>query len=269
MKHTTAHDIAHVKHFLLDLDGTVYLGDAPIAGAVDFINHLASTGREYTFLTNNSSKSAEEYLLKLQGMGFRCKPSQILTSGQAAGWYIEQKFPASAVYVLGTESLRRELAPYNFSQVDNCAPSADVVLAGFDTELTYDKLRTACRLIASGAAFIATNPDFSCPIGNHQYIPDCGSICFTIEKSTGTTPVFIGKPHTVALDYLREKKIVTTTPIAIVGDRLYTDIALGCNASILSICVLTGESDVNSIRASHYKPDMVVSSVADLISRLT
>lgn len=269
MKHKTSHDIANVKHFLLDLDGTVYLGNSPIAGAVDFVNHLVSTGRGYTFLTNNSSKSADDYLDKLKGMGFSCTLSQVLTSGQVAGWYIEQKFPASAVYVLGTESLRRELSTYNFSMVDNCTPSADVVLVGFDTELTYDKLRTACRLIASGAAFIATNPDFCCPIGDNQYIPDCGSICFTIEKSTGKTPTFIGKPHTVALDYLRAKNLVTTTPLAIVGDRLYTDIALGCNASILSVCVLTGESDVNSVRASDYKPDMVVPSIADLISRLT
>ena len=250
--------------FLLDLDGTVYLGDRPIPGAVDFINVLKRRGCRYVFLTNNSSKSLDEYLDKISGMGFPVSGENILTSGQVTGWYLAAKKPGAAVYVVGTVSLQRELSSYGLKVLEGTPSQADYVVTGFDTELTYHKLRTAGDLLADGAGFIATNPDLVCPTGGDRYIPDCGSICVLLENATGRQPMFIGKPHTKLIDCLRDRFPVSKATTAIIGDRLYTDIALGCNASIMSICTLTGEADRPAIEKSAYKPDLVVSSIDEL-----
>jgi 4-nitrophenyl phosphatase len=251
--------------FLLDLDGTVYLGDAPISGAVDFIAALRRRGTDYVFLTNNSSKSSGEYLQKLSRMGFPVTPENILTSGQVTGWYLEQKQPGATVYLVGTESLKKELACCNLRILEGVPRQADYVVAGFDTELTYQKLRVAGDLLSGGAKFIATNPDLVCPVGGGRYIPDCGSICVLLENATGRQPMYIGKPHTLLIDYLHARFSFSNATTAVIGDRLYTDIALGCNASIMSICTLTGESDRAAIGKSDYKPDLVVESIAEIV----
>ncbi|MBN1760956.1 MAG: HAD-IIA family hydrolase [Chitinispirillaceae bacterium] len=253
-----------ISLFLLDLDGTVYLGDEPIPGALEFIRRLKERGCRYVFLTNNSSRSLSNYLTKISGMGFPVTEENILTSGQVTGWYLAAKQPGASVYVVGTESLRRELSSYDLRMLDGVPDRADYVVAGFDTELTYNKLRVAGDLLAEGAGFIATNPDLVCPIGGARYIPDCGSICTMLENATGRQPMFIGKPHTKLIDYLRSRFPVSTATTAMIGDRLYTDIALGCNASIMSICTLTGEADRKAIERSPYKPDLVVASIGEL-----
>lgn len=258
-----------VQLFLLDLDGTVYLGGEPIPGAVDFINHLNKIGKKYVFLTNNSSKSADDYVKKLTSMQFPVTPEQVATSGQATGWYIAKKKPGATVYIMGTEALKKEMAQFDLQILDESAKEADFFVAGFDTELNYQKLRTACDLLDNGSAFVATNPDLVCPMGGNRYIPDCGSMCMMLENATGRQPLYVGKPHSLYIDYLRETRGVSSNSLVMVGDRLYTDIALGCNASILSICVLSGEADSAAIKKSPYKPDIVVDSVADLIPMLS
>jgi len=257
-----------VKLFLLDLDGTVYLGNKPIAGAVEFIKHLAVTGRRYVFLTNNSSRSADDYVKKLSLMNFPVTAEQVATSGQATAWYIAKRKPGASVYIMGTETLRNEMSKFDLNLLDESATTADFFVAGFDTELNYTKLRTACTLLDNGAVFVATNPDLVCPIGGDRYIPDCGSMCTMLENATGRQPMYIGKPHSLYIDYLRETRGVSSSNLVMIGDRLYTDIALGCNASIMSICVLSGESDRAAIKKSPYKPDLVVDSVADLVGML-
>ncbi|MBN1578015.1 MAG: HAD-IIA family hydrolase [Chitinispirillaceae bacterium] len=253
-----------VKLFLLDLDGTVYLGSKPIPGALDFIGNLKRCGIGYLFLTNNSSKSAAEYVAKLTAMGFSVGPDRVVTSGQVTGWYLAGKKPGAKLYVVGTASLKAELAAHDLRVVNDAAGGVDFVVAGFDRELTYDKLLVAVELLAGGAPFIATNPDLVCPVGENRYIPDCGSICVLLENAARRTPMFIGKPHTKMVDYIRALHHVSPRSMAVIGDRLYTDIALGCNASIMSICVLSGESDKSAVAKSPYKPDLVIETVAEL-----
>jgi len=253
-----------INLFLLDLDGTVYLGNKPIPGAPEFIGTLQRHGIDYLFLTNNSSKSANDYVAKLTGMGFPVGPEQIVTSGQVTGWYLAGKKPSARLYVVGTASLKKELAAYGLQVVDESLECVDYVVVGFDTELTYNKLLMAGELLAGGTRFIATNPDLVCPVGNNRYIPDCGSICALLENATGRQPMFIGKPHTTMIDYIRARSSVSSCLMAIVGDRLYTDIALGLNASIMNVCVLSGESDAPLIAKSPHKPDLVVASIAEL-----
>ena len=255
-----------IRHFLFDLDGTLYLSDTPIDGAIAFIKTLEKKGIDYTFVTNNSSKSANDYVEKLHRLGFPVAVEQVVTSGQVAGWYCAGKQPGAVLYVVGTESMKKELAAFKVKLAEEGATEVDWVVVGFDTELTYGKLREAERLLSNGARFLGTNPDLVCPIGEGRFIPDCGSICTMLENATGKQPMFMGKPHTTLFEYLRSRRSLQRESTAVVGDRLYTDIAFGSNAQLLSICTLTGESDRAAIKKSPCQPDVIVESVADLLT---
>jgi 4-nitrophenyl phosphatase len=140
----------------------------------------------------------------------------------------------------------------------------DFVVAGFDTELTYAKLQTACELVDRGIEYVATNPDIVCPVGGKRYVPDCGSICSMIEQATGKKPYVIGKPRSEMVEFLCSKLTISPEKTAIIGDRLYTDIVMGRNARILSICVLTGETKREHIELSPIKPDFMFSSIDEM-----
>ena len=264
MNQTDIDRLKSIQLFLLDLDGTVYLHTTPIPGALEFINYLNLSGIGYLFLTNNSSRSAFEYVKKLSGMGFPVTREHVLTSGQVTGWYLENKKPGATIYVVGTESLKTELASYDLTLTEN-ANTVDYVVVGYDTELNYNKLCKACDYLRGDAVFIATNPDLVCPMGNNRYLPDCGSMCQLIENTVKKQPIYIGKPHTKMIDYLRAQRAISRSAVAMIGDRLYTDIALGCNAGIMSVCTLTGESDRLSIKKSDYQPDLIIESIAELL----
>ena len=144
----------------------------------------------------------------------------------------------------------------------------DIVLVGFDRELTYQKLEKACMFLDNGAEFIATNPDLLYPVKNGRYIPDCGSICQMLTVATGKKPFYIGKPNRYIIDLLIEKTGTSPEKTVLIGDRLYTDIAAGINAGIASVLVLSGETDMQMLSESPHKPDMVARSVKDLIELL-
>jgi 4-nitrophenyl phosphatase len=249
--------------FIFDLDGTVYLGDRLIPGAGEFISALRRRNIPYVFLTNNSSRSARYYRKKIGHLGIPVTRDNVFTSGQATGMYLARKKSGARVFVLGTRSLSAELASYGLVPSDG-KDSVDFVVAGFDMELTYEKLRRACALIDGGAGYIATNPDYVCPIGPGRSIPDCGSICFMIEQATGKKPYVIGKPRPDMIRFLCRKFSVTANRTAMIGDRLYTDIAAGKNAGALAICVLTGEATAKTIARARIKPDVVMNSLGDL-----
>jgi 4-nitrophenyl phosphatase len=179
--------------FVFDLDGTVYLGNTPIRGAIEFIQSLKTRGIPYVFITNNSSRSAQYYRKKIATLGIPVALENIYTSGQATGSYLSRKKRGAKVYVLGTRSLARELASFGLV-ISGGNDNVDYVVAGFDTELNYKKLRIACDCIDHGIDYVATNPDYVCPVAPNKSIPDCGSICFMIEQATGRKPYVIGKP---------------------------------------------------------------------------
>jgi len=256
--------IASIELFLFDLDGTVYLGNESISGAVEFIERLKSRSVDFLFLTNNSSKNRSDYVTKLNGMGFGVVQDQVITSGEVTAWYLVAKKPQASIYVMGTESLEEELRSFGCRIVNGTDLDADCVVAGFDTELTYQKLLVAGEFLSRGAAFIATNPDLVCPVEKGRYIPDCGSICTLLKNATGREPTVIGKPHSIMMDYIRTKRSISRRSIAMVGDRLSTDIAFGCNASIMTVCVLSGETDRQAAAQSPYQPDLVIDTIAEL-----
>lgn len=250
------------KLFLLDMDGTLYLGDEVFDGAVDFIDTIKASGREYIYLTNNSSRAGEDYIARLRKLGFPCEAENVFTSGMATAMYLNSKFPGAEVYPVGTPAFLNELKSYGVRLGDS--ENVSVVCVGFDTTLTYQKLDKAVHYLRHGAAFIAANPDWVCPMPAGEVLPDCGSICALLTASSGVKPTFIGKPNRNMVDIISEQTGVPNGNICCVGDRLYTDIAVAQNAGAVSICVLSGESTVQDIENADRKPDYVLRSVRDI-----
>ena len=256
--------LADIRLFLLDMDGTVYLGSRLLPGSLDFLRYLEESGRDHLFLTNNSSRNADYYSKKLTKLGWPAKPDEILTAGEATALYLGGEKPTARIYLLGTPDLETEFASYGFVLTDE-AP--DYVVLGFDMTLTYEKLVKACDLIRAGVPFIATHPDINCPTET-GYIPDCGAMTALISSSTGVTPKVIGKPNREIIDAMFRKKPVRRDQVAMVGDRLYTDIVMGHNAGVTSILVLSGEAKESDIPAAPVKPDFVVAGLGDLYKKL-
>lgn len=170
----------------------------------------------------------------------------------------------SSIYLVGTPVLEDEFVRHGFTLTDN---EPEYVVLGFDTTLTYEKLVTACDLIRKGTPYIATHPDFNCPTEN-GYIPDCGAMMALTEASTGKAPQVVGKPNKEIVTALLNKKNATLSEMAIIGDRLYTDIATGCNAGIKSVLVLSGESKINDVAVSPFKPDYIFDNLGGLKNAL-
>ncbi len=251
-----------IEYFLLDLDGTIYLGDRLIDGAADFLRTLESRGKKAFFLTNNSSKNRFSYRDKLKRLGIEVDPDQVFTSGEATAIYLRQNRPGAKIFLLGTPLLADEFRWAGFELIEQGEP--DCVVLGFDTTLTYEKLWKACDYIREGTPFIATHPDLNCPVGAGKYMPDAGAMIKCIEASTGITPVVIGKPNRYMIDSLNAKHNIERGKIAVVGDRLYTDIRLGYDAGLATILVLSGETNVAQYRSSPLKASYVYPSVKEL-----
>lgn len=252
--------------FLLDMDGTVYLGRRWIPGAREFLDRITETGREYAFVTNNASRDTSEYLKKLSSMGLDVSPDRIVTSGHAAADYLINKLPEKRIFVLGTEPLKRELAARG---VQICRDStAEAAVVSFDTSLCYADLCTVCDLVRLGVPYIATHPDLNCPTET-GFIPDCGANIAFIEASTGRRPdVVIGKPQPELLYCAMRRFGASAGESAMIGDRLYTDVASGLNAGIGSVLVLSGETTASAAAASDIEPTLILDSVAQLTEYL-
>ena len=250
------------KLFLLDMDGTLYLGDEVFDGAVDFIGTLAETGRSYIYLTNNSSRAGTDYVTRLRRLGFPCERENVFTSGMATGMYLKTRHPGERVYVLGTPAFEAELVSYGVDLTQD--DDATVVCAGFDTTLTYHKLDRAVHFLRRGASFIAANPDWVCPMPADEVLPDCGSICALLTAASGAKPHYIGKPNRSMVDIISEMTGVPNDKICCVGDRLYTDIAVAVNAGAVSVLVMSGETTADMLKAGELRPDFVMRDVAEL-----
>ena len=248
--------------FLLDMDGTLYLGDDVFPGAVDFIRTLARTGRDYIYLTNNSSRAGIDYVNRLLGLGFPCEKKNVFTSGMATARYLNENFPGQRVYPVGTPAFERELSSYGVPLTGE--DDAQVVCVGFDTTLTYEKLDRAVHFLRRGAPFIAANPDWVCPMPRGEVLPDCGSICALLTASSGVTPLYIGKPNRNMVDIISRMTGVPNERICCVGDRLYTDIKVAVNAGAVSVLVMSGETTAELRDASETRADYVMADVAEL-----
>ncbi|KYZ75591.1 HAD family hydrolase [Anaerosporomusa subterranea] len=257
-------NLSHITCFLLDMDGTVYLGDKLLPGALEFLQQAKQAGSDLLFLTNNSSRSTAYYAEKLTRMGWPASPQDILTSGMATAAYIHSLQPKARVYLVGTQELADEFSTWGLILTSD-AP--DFVVLGFDTTLTYHKLQTACQLITDGVCYIATHPDINCPTET-GYIPDCGAMIALIQASTGRLPKVIGKPNKEIIEAAFSRKPYSTRQMAMIGDRLYTDMATAKNAGITGILVLSGETKQEHLAESPIEPDYVFDNLGELAYRL-
>ena len=262
-------NLKDIELFLFDMDGTLYLGDNVYEGAIELMNDLPKLGKKYIYLTNNSSRAGTDYITRLRRLGFPCEAENVFTSGMATGMYLNQRHPGAKVYLAGTKAFYRELVSYGIDLVNDEnghteAETVDVVVQGFDTELVYEKLDKACHFLRRGAAFIAANPDWVCPMPAGEVLPDCGSICALLTAASGVKPTYIGKPNRNMVDVISAQTGVPNAQICCVGDRLYTDIAVAVNAGAQSVLVMSGETDEAILKASDVQPKYVLRDVAEL-----
>lgn len=255
------HILPQIRCFALDMDGTVYLGEQWIDGALDFLHRIEETGRSYVFVTNNSSKNAAVYVDKLHRMGLDVGEDRIVTSGQATIWYLQNHFPDKKVFLLGNPLLQEEFAQAGILLEEE---HPDVVVTAFDTSLDYRKMCRVCDHVRAGLPYLATHPDYNCPTET-GFIPDAGAIHAFIHASAYRYPDrIIGKPNGDIVDYLTSRVNVKREETAMVGDRLYTDIAAGRNNGLKSILVLSGEASMEDVRRSEVLPDMIFESVKEI-----
>jgi HAD superfamily hydrolase (TIGR01457 family) len=252
-----------VKAFLIDLDGTTYLGNRILPGAPELVQRLRATRRPFLFLTNNPSKDAREYTAKLRRLGIQAQESEIFTSGMATLEFLLRKGPRR-VFLLGTASLEREFTKAGFLLTDQ-AP--DYVVLAFDTTINYSKMDKACQLLRAGVEFIATNPDLVCPT-EQGYLPDCGSFIALFKAATGREPRVIGKPNREMVEAALGILKVTPPESAMVGDRLYTDMRMARESGMKAILVLSGETRPADLEGSPWKPDLVLPSMKELAELL-
>ena len=240
-----------VKCFLLDMDGTFNLGDQLIDGSLHFIETLNELGKEYLFLTNNSSKHRGQYAEKIRRLGLPVGEEKVFTSGEATALYLQEKDPNSSVYVVGTPALEEEFRQHGF-QLEEDTPQS--IVLGFDTTLTYKKLWKLCDFVRAGLPYIATHPDFNCPTET-GFMPDIGAMIAFVHASTGRDPdLVVGKPNRMIIDAVAHKLGLRISEMAMVGDRLYTDIALGATSGITTCLVLSGETHPEDLINSPHQP---------------
>ncbi len=260
-----------IKHVALDMDGTIYMGSTLFGFTIPFLNTLTANGIGYSFLTNNPTKSQEDYLKKLEKLGIHATKEEMYTTAIATIDYIKVHFPdARRLFILGTPSMIAEFERAGFVSVaDDPAERPDVLVVAFDMTLQYSRLCRAAWWAKQGVPYIATNPDKVCPTDQEVVLVDCGSICRCIEYATDRNPdIVIGKPNPDMLDGIKNRYGLDASEIAMCGDRIYTDVAMAHNAGALGVLVLSGETTLETALSSNPQPDITALNIAEFAKLL-
>lgn len=258
--------VRRMKHVALDMDGTIYNGGTLFPFTIGFLDKMKELGIGYSFLTNNPSRSTSDYLGHLRDMGIAATKEEFYTSAQATIDYIRLHHPeCKRLFILGTSSMIKEFEEAGFqSTADDADDEPDAVVVGFDMSLVYSRLCRAAWWIDQKKLYIATNPDRVCPTDKPLVLVDCGSICSSLEHATGRRPdVVIGKPDPRMLNGIMEGNHLEAGEVAMVGDRIYTDILMAQRAKALSVLVLSGETTAEEAEALHPKPDLIMRDLAE------
>ncbi len=257
---------SRIKHVALDMDGTIYLGSQLFPFTMDFLKMLRDNGIGYSFLTNNPTKSIEDYLKKLRGLGIEASREEMYTTAVATIEYLKTYMPeAKRLFVLGTPSMIKEFEQAGFEMADVDADDRpDALVVAFDTTLVYDRLCHASWWASQGIPYIATNPDRVCPTDQPTVLVDCGSLCKCIEHATGRIPdIVIGKPNPDMLAGIRHRYGLEADEIAMCGDRIYTDVAMARNAGALGVLVLSGETTLDTAVNSDPQPPITAVNIME------
>ena len=253
--------VGGTRVFLLDLDGTVYLGEKLIGDMAATLDSIRESGRKIVFCTNNSSKSASAYHDKLRRLGLYRSGDSVYTSGMATVSYLKRTYPGKSVYLVGTEVLRTEFASAGIRLKEE---DADLAVLAYDTTLTFEKIVRLNAMLAQGKPYIATHPDNVCP-GEGVYPPDVGSFIQLFKTSSGRVPdVICGKPYTVMGDGILAYTGARAEEVTMVGDRLNTDIQFGNNNGFRTLLVFSGETDRGKLREA--PPEQIPSVAAESLN---
>ena len=271
MKDLMNNDLSVLKEkklYLLDMDGTIYLGNQLFPCTLPFLSRIKDKGGRYLFITNNSSKSVSSYVDKLHSLGLLdVTEKDFFTSSQASERLMKEKFGNDLLYVQGTVSFVKELKEFGLNVTEEYDDNAKAVLVGFDSELNMEKMIKTCKMLTfhPDIPYFATNPDWVCPT-EWGYIPDCGSMCFSYNKATGRMPEFIGKPSSRMIDLAMKMTGYRKEDTVVIGDRLYTDIASGNHAGVTTICVLSGEVKKDEVlqATGAEKPTLLVDDLSSV-----
>lgn len=261
LSHEIQEKISNIDLFVLDMDGTIYLGDIVLEGAVDFCKRIVESGRKLIYFTNNASKAPEDYVNKLTRLGYPCERSNVVTSGDVTIAYLNKYHKGESVYLVGTQNLEKSFTDAGIP----LSRDAGIVVVSFDLTLTYEKLEHACTLIRNGAVFYSTHPDINCPTPG-GFIPDSGAICGAVTLSTGVEPKYFGKPYAETAEMIELLSGVERSRTAMVGDRLYTDIALGKKNGLCAVLVMSGETTEEMLQNASPEelPDLKFPSVKEI-----
>lgn len=254
-----------IKAVFLDLDGTIYLGGELIEGALDFLQRCDDQGVKRFFLSNNSSRSVQQYVEKLERMGIPATADDVLLSTHDCIAWLQQH-NITETYCVGTEGMCQML------EAEGIATRSDqpqYVVLGYDTETTYERLETASLHLHAGVPLMASHPDMVCP-SPEGGLPDVGAFLALFKATTGIEPVHIsGKPNPGMILHKIEALGLQPEECAMVGDRLYTDIAMANRAKCMGILVLSGEASEEDVAAldegAEQYPSLVVPSVNALL----
>lgn len=257
------------KLFLLDMDGTVYEGSRLFEKVNEFLSYIEKIGGRYVFVTNNSSRSVKDYVIKLSNMGIKVTEDNFFTSSQATALYLNKHFPDKKIYCMGTRSMLAEMEKSGVNVTTEPDSDVDCIVVGYDTELTYKKLWDVSFLLQTkkDIPYIATNPDRGCPT-EFGLVPDCFAMCEAINYAAHRRPLYIGKPDSFMIDFAVQCSPFSKEDAVVIGDRLYTDIASGVKAGVDTICVLSGESTEQDIEQSDIKPTYVYRDIKEILEFL-
>ena len=257
------------KLFLFDIDGTIAVDETVFDGTMDLLSHIRRIGGKSIYITNNSTKSRADYVKKFQRMGIPASEEDFITASYAACRYLKEHHGNDRIYVAGTRSLVKELKKTGLHVTTDGTEPVQVVLVGYDSELTYAKLVDVCRYLMTNpdCVYLATNPDLCCPTGFGS-VPDCGAICRMIACAAKRMPLYLGKPNPAIVEYSLAQTGFTKEETLVVGDRLYTDIAVGIAAGVDTAVVFTGEAKEEEIGNTEYPPTWAFESVRQLADQL-
>ncbi len=262
--------LKQIELFVLDMDGTIYLGERVFPEALRFVKEARERGRRVIFFTNNASRNPAIYVERLNRMGFPATREDIVTSGDVTAAYLKLHHPNTPVYLVGTQALEDAFRAEGIHLTNRAgqapAEQAEIVVVSFDTTVTYEKLETACNLLLKGAKFYSTHPDLVCPMEG-GVMPDSGALCALLTACTNRKPKYFGKPEHETAAMIEHLFHIPPEKTAIVGDRLYTDIALGKNNGLLSVLVLTGESKPEDVNDNN-RPDIMLNNIGQILDYL-
>ena len=243
--------LAHKRLFLFDIDGTLAVGDSLFDGSRDLLEHIGRIGGKAYYITNNSTMSGADYVAKFRrSFGLETEEGQFITSGYMTLRFLLENYHEKKIFVLGTASFVTELKKNGLNVTEQCEPDIACVVVAYDSELTYQKLVEACRILFTmDVPFYGTNPDLRCPI-DFGFIPDCGAICDMITATTDKRPIYLGKPNRSVVDLCRSLSGFSKEETLVVGDRLYTDIACGINGEVDTCVLFTGEAKPEDMAAT-------------------